>query len=403
MLVDTFRETGEFLVFDESGPSLLDAHEAAASTASALLARKLSLWPEITLADRAARANEFLQRARVAIDDKRNGEATEYLNQALAYNPSQNEAQVLLGDNLMATDPVAAAQAYRRALDAGTGSGNVGQTWEKLAGAYATARDWPRTLDAGRRSLALNWDTASVRQAMATAQFGRAELFRRADQTERAEEAELQARQHLDKARELAPDDPAIIRLLAEQLVGQKRYREAVEALDRLMIQVPPDAALLTLYATALTDRGMRDSDAFIAWARVWKMSGTQSAPMNAVRYRRIAEGFDKYVSDGATMAAQLTTGVSAGTLPRESALLQLQKILEDMQTSEAAIRILQPPGGAQNEANQASRVFAASTIVQAVNQHRVYVETGDELYRSRANELHRQAIMQLNVARGAR
>jgi hypothetical protein len=32
-----------------------------------------------------------------------------------------------------------------------------------------------------------------------------------------------------------------------------------------------------------------------------------------------------------------------------------------------------------------------------------VYVETGDDIYRSRANELHRQAITQLNIARGAR
>ena len=72
------------------------------------------------------------------------------------------------------------------------------------------------------------------------------------------------------------------------------------------------------------------------------------------------------------------------------------------MQNAEASIKILQPPPGAQYEANQASRVFAATIIVQAVNAQRVYTETGDELYRSRASELHRQAIMQLNVARGA-
>ncbi|HEX8551546.1 MAG TPA: hypothetical protein VF681_08310 [Abditibacteriaceae bacterium] len=401
-LVDADRETGDILAFDESGTTPATNGDAAASTAAALLAKRIAMWPASTPADRALRASTYLQRARTLLAQRDTPGATEALNQSLALDASQREAQVLLGDILQSTDPLGAAAAYQRALD--SGAADPGQTWEKISAAYVAAKDWPRTLDAGRRSLAYRWDTATLRLAMATAQFGRADLFRKADRVESAEEAESEARVHLDRARELSPDDPKIARLLVEQLVSQNRLREASEALDKLMaITETPDLALLTLHATTLTDRGGRDSDAFQAWARVWRQSGVSVAPMTSVRYRRIAEGFDQYVSDGARQSAQLSKGVADATLARESAVLQLQKLADDMKKAEAAIKVLQPPAGALNEANHASRQFAATTIAQAVNSHRIYVETGDDIYRSRANELHRQAITQLNIARGAR
>lgn len=402
LLVDSQRENGELLAFDEGGPDVLTANESAASTGALLLNKKLDMWPAVTPSDRAARASDYLQRARTFVTQHDNDSATEALNQSLALDPTQRDAQVLLGDILLATDPMGAAAAYRRAID--SGAAQPGRTWEKTATAYAAAKDWPRTLDAGRRALANGWDSATLRMAMATAQFGRSDLFRKADRLDSADDAETEARHHLDRARELSPDDPKITRLLAEQLNTQGRVREAAESLDKLMaITEQPDLDLLTLYANVLTDRGGRDVDAFQAWARVWRQSGVSVAPMTAIRYRHVAEGFDQYVSDTARQAAQLSTGVANGTVPRESALLQLQKLSEDMKSAESAIKILQPPAGATSEANHASRMFAATNIVQAVNAHRVYVETGDEIYRGRAAELHRQAIMQLNIARGAK
>jgi tetratricopeptide (TPR) repeat protein len=402
LLVDAYRENGEFLAFDEGGADALTASETAASTGAALLDKKLDMWAPVTAADRTARAAEYLQRARNFVTQRDLSAAMEALNQSLALDPGQREAQVFLGDILLSTDPLGAAAAYRRALD--SGAAQPGPTWEKIATSYATAKDWPRTLDAGRRALAMQWDTASLRMAMATAQFGRAELFRKANRDDSADEAEADARLQLDRARELSPDDPNITRLLAQQLVAQGRVREATESLDKLMAIVEePDLDLLTLYATALTERSGRDVDAFLAWARVWRQSGVSGASMNAVRYRRISEGFDQYVSDTARQAAHLTLGVANGTLPRETAFLQLQKMAEDTKAAETAIKVLQPPSSVLNEANHASRLFAATMISQAVNSYRVYLETGDDIYRSRANELHRQAIMQLNIARGAK
>jgi len=402
LLVDAQRETGEFLAFDEGGPDVMTADDAAASTGALLLDKKLDLWPPVTASERSVRAAEYLQRARTLVNQRDTASATEALNQSLALDPSQRDAQVLLGDILMNTDPLGAAAAYRRAIDSGASA--PGQTWEKTASAYAAAKDWPRTLDAARRALAQQWDTATLRMAMATAQFGRSDLFRKADRQDSADEAEVDARRHLDRARELSPDDPKITRLLAEQLSTQGRVREAAESLDKLMaVTEQPDLDLMTLYANVLTERGGRDVEAFLAWSRVWRQSGVSVAPMNSLRYRHVAEGFDQFVSDTVRLASQFSTGVANGTIPRETALLQLQKLAEDTKAAETAIKVLQPPAGAASEANHASRMFAATTIVQAVHAHRVYVETGDEIYRSRAAELHRQAIMQLNIARGAR
>jgi hypothetical protein len=154
-----------------------------------------------------------------------------------------------------------------------------------------------------------------------------------------------------------------------------------------------------TLYATALTERGGRDADAFGAWARVWQMNSAETAPLTPRYYRRLSEGFDEYVSELAKEAAQLTSGVSAGTVPREEGLLRIQRMNSDMQRAEAAIKMMQPASRSA-EAGHTRRVFAADLLGQALDQQRVFVETGDEIYRGRANDLHRQAITQLNAAR---
>ena len=82
-------------------------------------------------------------------------------------------------------------------------------------------------MTAGRKALALNYDSAALRVAMATAQYGRADLFRKNDYPGRAEDAEADARAQLDRALELAPDDPSAVRLLASSLMKSRRYEEA--------------------------------------------------------------------------------------------------------------------------------------------------------------------------------
>jgi tetratricopeptide (TPR) repeat protein len=401
LVVDALRERGQTLTFEQTGPDNLALHEAAATTGSARLASIFNAWTPVAAGERAQLAGNYLAAARAAMNTGDVNAARDAINQVLAIDPSRSEANVLLGDILQTSDPIGAAAAYRRALE-GPGSGaQTGQTWAKIAAAYARSKDWPRTLDAGRRALNLDHDSGSLRLAMATAQFGRAELFRTANRYESAEAALEDANQHLERARELAPDDPEVARLFATQLLSQKRYREVLQTLDRLVTRYPNDIELQTQYAVALTERGGRDDIAFAAWSRVWKMSGTQNVPLSPTRYRRLAEGFDVYASELAKQAAQLSGGVLTGTLPREAALLQLNRVNDDMQRAEDAIKIIQPPD--RNVENvHSARLLSADLLHQAVDAYRVYVETGDEIYRSRAAELHRQAINFLNAARRA-
>jgi len=400
LVADAARGTSETLAFDETGASWSAAHEAAASSGSALLLKKLMLWPDATAQQKAQAAADYFQQARALASTDKN-EAIDLMNQSLALDPGQGDVYVVMGDLVNSSDPTAAARFYQRALE--TGTLDAGTAWEKIAVAQAGAKDWPRALEAARQALILRHDTAALRSAMATAQFGRGALFRRADHLEEAEAAEAQGRVHLDKAREMAPDDPQIARLLAEQYVAQRRFSEAVELLDDLVSRGVPDASLQGFYAATLTDRGGREIDAFIAWARLWKMKGTKSAAMPAARYRRIADGFDRYVTALAHQASQQVAGVAGGTVARENALLQLQGFSDSMVGAKGAITILHPPKTGTLSAAQEIRVFAVDLLDQALDAYRVYAETGDDIYRGRGTELHRQAINQLNVARGGR
>jgi hypothetical protein len=161
----------------------------------------------------------------------------------------------------------------------------------------------------------------------------------------------------------------------------------------------PDDVEVQTLYATALLERGGRDADAFAAWSRVWKLSGPQELSLTLRHYRRLSEGFDEYASRLAQDAALLTSGVSTGSVPREEALLKIQTMNSDMQAAEAAIKMMQP-STRSGQVTHAHRIFAADLLDQSLDQQRVFVETGDEMYRGRASDLHRQAILQLNAAR---
>ena len=116
-----------------------------------------------------------------------------------------------MGDMVQSTDPVAAARSYQRASEINTKSGEV---WAKIAIVHtlATPPDWIRSLQSANRAMQLGYDSANLRTAMAASEFGRAELFRRSARIDQAEDAELLARRHLERARELAPDNLLIPR-----------------------------------------------------------------------------------------------------------------------------------------------------------------------------------------------
>lgn len=398
LLVDAMREKGEPILYDEKGADEIAVREAAGSTGAALVEKTVRVWPAVSTADRATLATNHLELAQAAQAAGNTATAQDELNQAISLDPQRGELYVMLGDLLQNTDPVAAAAAYRRAVDL---NARDGATWAKIAVAYTTSKtpDWPRALEAGRKAIALGTDTVALRTAMATAQFGRAELFRKADRLDRAEDAEFDARQHLDKALELAPDDPAVVRLLTKQLINQGRYEEAVQTLDRVAPRYPKDIDVQLQYASALSHLTGREEDAFVASSRVWKLSGLKSVDVDAPNYRALAEGFDARLYNLGKSAAQITTGVANAALPRESALLQLTKLKEDMSDADAAINTIRPPRSVPTDVRDA-RVFAADLMNQSLENHQTYLETGQDIFRVRGLELYRQAVAQLNLAR---
>ena len=399
VLADSARETGEAILDDERGASEIALREAGASTAAALLDRALRSWPETSRADRTALAQKHLENARAALDAGDVERAQDELNQTVALDTSRGEPYVLLGDLLANSDPLGAATAYRRAVEL---NARDGATWAKIAVAYTTGTvpDWPRALEAARKALESNYDSVPLRVAMATAQFGRADLFRKAERLDRAEDAEFDARKHLDRALELAPDDPLAVRLLARKLVEARRFDEAAQTLDRVAPRYPKDLEIQSQYAAALTGQIGREEDAFVTYARVWALSGVRSVDVDALTYRALAQGFDLRVRNLGKSAVQLTTGVANGALPREDALLQLTKLKEDMTSAENAIGVLRAPNSIAPDA-AASRVFAADLMNQALEAQQIYLETGQDLQRSRGGQLAAQAIARLNIARG--
>ena len=401
VIVDALAETAEPLVFDESGVDDLGVHQAAAATSAAVVAQIAKRWPPRGETDRAQLATKHLTAARALITQGDAAAAQDALNQVLALDPTRTEAHTLLGDLLQATDPAGAAVEYRYLVDI---KPQDGEAWAKLAIAYALSSppDLPRSLEAGRKALALRYDSAGLRQALATVQWGRAEIFRKHERVESAEEAERDAKAHLNRAIELAPaDDPTVLRLISRQLVEQGRYREAVEALDRISRQYPNDIPIQKQYAEALVELGGRSEDAFVAWSRVWKMTGETLVPLDYPFYFQLADGFDRRLAGIGKTAALLTTGVANRAVSKESAVLQLTRLAEDVETAESAIKIIQPPDQVGSLAHS-SRVYAADLMRQAVGAHQLYLETDQDIYRVRAIELSRQSILSLNAIRTA-
>ncbi|MBW3636756.1 MAG: tetratricopeptide repeat protein [Armatimonadetes bacterium] len=401
LLADSERETAQPHLFNATGDDDAARRDNGAQMAAALLDTSLRAWPPSGGVDRAALATRHLEAARAARAAGNVPEAQDELTQAIALDPQRAESYILLGDLLSVSDVAGAALAYRRAVEL---NARDGETWAKIAIAATTGAlpDWPRALDAGRKAIETSYDSVPLRVAMATAQFGRAELFRKANRVEPAEDAEIDARKHLDRALELAPDDPAVVRLLARGLVASRRFSEAAQILDRIAPRYPNDLEIQRQYATALTALTGREEDAFAAYARTWNLSGQKSFEVNGLGYRTLAQGFDARVDNLGKLARQITNAVATGALPREDALLQLAKLKEEMSLAQNAIAVLRAPNSIAPE-SAAARVFAADLMDQALEQQQIYLETGQEIARTRGYELNRQAILRLNAARTIR
>jgi tetratricopeptide (TPR) repeat protein len=393
LLVDAARETGNAFVVPKG-----DTENAAA-----LIAAQLSQWTPFTAADRVAEFAQHMDAARAAIEKGELETARDNLLQAVALDASSVEAYVLLGDVLQNTDPVAAASAYQRAAEINTRDGEV---WARIAIVHTLSSppDWVRSLAAAAKAQTLGYDSANLRTAMAAAEFGRADLFRRNGRADQAEDAELIARRHLERAREMAPDDPEVAagvsRLMAKYLLEQKRYSEAVQSLDLLAIQYPDDLQTQKMYAEALEGYGKRPEDLFAAWARVWKLGGDSDIALDANRYTRITDGFDQRLFALGKNVFQMTSGVATGALPRETALLQAERSRDEMKMTIDALQLMRPPATRSVSDAHNSRLFAADLMQQAVEFYLLYLETGAEINRSRAVEIHRSAIEALNTAR---
>ena len=400
IVADAQRESVEPLQFVETGDTPEIWQETGGAAGAQLLSGTLRDWPATSTANNAALALVHFTTARAAYDRGDLPRAQDELNQSLSLDSSQPQAFLLRGDVLRAIDPAAASSAYRKAVELNS---NKGEDWARIASTYAYAKtpDWRTAWDAGKRALALNYDSAALRVAMATAQYGRAELFRKADYPGQAEEAEADARANLDRALQISPDDPTAVRLLARNLLEKKRYTEAVTTLDRIAPRYPNDVEVQGQYATALLNQIGREEDAFAASSRVWKLSGQKQVSVDVATYKTLATGFDQRLFNLGKVAAQLARGVASRAILRETALIQLSKLKEEMEDAQDAITIMKPAANV-SATSISARVFAASLMDQSLESFQTYLDTGQGDYFVRGDGLYRQAVAQLNTARNA-
>ena len=400
IVADAQRESVEPLQFVETGDTPEIWQDAGGAAGAQLLNSTLRDWPATSNANNAALAQIHFTAARAAYDGGDLSRAQDELNQSLSLDSSQPQSFLLRGDILRAIDPVAASSAYRKAVELNS---TKGEDWARIASAYAYAKtpDWRAAWDAGKRALALNYDSAPLRVAIATAQYGRAELFRKADYPGQADDAEADARANLDRALELAPDDPTAVRLLARNLLEKRRYSEAVTTLDRIAPNYPNDLEIQNQYATALLNQIGREEDAFAASSRVWKLSGQKQVSVDVTTYRTLATGFDQRLFNLGKVAVQLSRGVASRAILRETALIQLSKLKEEMEDAKDAIAIMKPTASV-GATSVSARVFAASLMDQSLESFQTYLDTGQGDYFVQGDGLYRQAVTQLNTARGA-
>ena len=403
VVADAQRESVEPLQLATTGDSEEIWRETGAEVGAQLLDKTLRDWPATSSVNQPQLAQVHLDTARAALQSGDLPRAQDEINQSLALDGTRAEAYLLRGDVLNAINPGDGLLAYQKAVEL---KSQNGQDWARIAAAYAYAKtpDWRSAWDAGKRALSLNYDSAALRVTIATAQYGRADLFRKADYANQAEEAETDARSNLERALQLSPDDPTAVRLLARNLLEKKRYEEAARTLDRIAPRYPNDLAIQQQYATALSllsNQSGREEDAFDAYSRVWKLSGQKTVVVDPATYRVLAAGFDKRAFNVGKLAVQLARGVDSRAILRESALIQLTKLKEEMGDAKAAINVMQPAATVSATIVN-SRTFAADLIDQSLEAFQAYLDTGEVSYFQRGDNLYRTAVASLNSARTA-
>ena len=411
VIADAMRETGEPLVFDEKGVDDAAMHEAAALTERAIVEKIAADWPPITQDFKRQASLDYLNKARDLLAQtatmqanpaeatRLQNEAIDTLNQSLALDVNQVEAYVILGDLLTVKDASGAANEYSRAAQLKPTDGKV---WAKVAIAYTkgTTPDWPRALDAAKRALGLGYESAELHLAYAVTQWGRAAIFRRYNAEDRAVDAEVDARKHLDRALFIAPqDDPSVMRDIASQLIAQRRYKEGVSVLEPMTKLYPSDKGLQLLLAQSLLNLPNQEEAAFAAWAKVWKTQGLAQVTIDPAQYTALIEGFDRNVSAIGKEASRLAGAVAQAGVPREQALLQMTRLRDDLNLAQDTLKIMLPPTLTQRQ-NHNSRVFAVDLMTQAFGNYIMFLETADTTLFNRATDLHRQAIVTLNLVR---
>ncbi len=398
---DAQRESAESLKFVETGDTPEIWQETGGAAGARLLDGTLRDWPATSSANNAKLAQIHFTTARAALDRGDTARAQDELNQSLSLDSSQPLSFLLRGDILRAIDPSAAAGAYQKAVELNS---NKGEDWARIAQSYAYAAtpDWGAARNAGQRALALNYDSAPLRVALAKTEYGRAAIFRRESYPFQAEEAETQARAHLERALQIAPDDSTAVRLLASNLLEKRRYEEAARTLDSIAPRYPGDLEVQTQYATALVNQSGREEDAFAAYSRVWKLSGQKQVTVEPVIYRTLARGFDQRLFNLGKVAIQLSRGVASRAILRETALIQLSKLKEEMEDAKTSIAIVQTTSGV-SAASSSARIFAANLMDQALESFQTYLDTGQGDYFVQGDGLYRNAVAQLNTARNNR
>ncbi len=403
VVADAQRESVEPLQFIETGDTEDVWRETGAGAGAKMLDETLKDWPANSSGNRDKLAQVHFDTARAAYEGGDLPRAQDELNQSLALDPTRPDAFLLRGDILNAIDPGNGFTAYQKAVELNSTNG---QDWARIATAYANANantktpDWGPAWEAGKRALSLNYDSAALRVTLATIQYGRADLFRKAQYPNQADEAEADARTNLERALQLAPDDPTAVRLLSRNLINKRRYEEAARTLDRIAPNYPKDLEIQSQYALALGSQTGREEDAFAAYARVWKLSGLTRVTVDAALYRTLASGFDQRLFNLGRLAIQLARGVESRAVLRETALIQMTKLKEEMDTAKDAINIMQP-SAAIGATTTNSRVFAANLMDQSLEALQTYLDTGQADYFQTGDGLYRQAVAQLNTARG--
>ena len=398
VVADAQRESVEPLQLVETGDSEEVWRETGAASGAQLLDTTLRDWPATSSDNRAQLAQVHYDAARAAFQSGDLPRAQDEVNQSLSLDGTRSDSYLLRGDVLNAIDPGQGFVAYQKAVQLNSQNG---QDWARISAAYAYSKtpDWRAAWDAGKRALALNYDSAALRVAIATAQYGRADLFRKADYPNQADEAENDARLNLERALQLSPDDPTAVRLLARNLLAKKRYEEAARTLDRIAPRYPGDLEIQGQYAVTLGNQIGREEDAFAAYARVWKLSGQKTVSVDAITYRTLATGFDQRLFNLGKVAVQLSRGVASRAVLRETALIQLGKLKEEMEAAKDAISVMQPTGVGATAVQ--SRIFAASLMDQSLESFQNYLETGQSEYFNQGDLTYRQAVASLNTARG--